>query len=111
MRRSSLFLLTVGSGLLALAALVVLGAVAGGRTDHSSEALAREVAMELRITDPCLFTEARYTRHLTLADFHAPLQEHPLSLEHFPSGSLARPPLALRSATVFREPEGGQARP
>lgn len=111
MRRSSLFLLTVGCGFLTLTALIVWGALAGGGADHPSLAPAREAAMALRITDPCLFTEARYTRHLALADVHAPLQEHPLSLEHFPSGSLVRPPLFLRSASTVGKPEEGKIRP
>jgi len=47
----------------------------------------------LQVTDLCLVTEARYTRHPALADHHAPFQEHPLALEHFPSGSLIQPSL------------------
>ncbi len=47
---------------------------------------------ELRPTDLCLFTEARYTRHLSQADLHSPFQDHPLSFEHFPSGSFVLPP-------------------
>jgi len=50
----------------------------------------------LHVTDLCLATEARYTRHPALADRHAPFQEHPLALEHFPSGSLILPPLPVR---------------
>lgn len=50
----------------------------------------------LHVTDLCLTTEARYTRHPALADRHAPFQEHPLALEHFPSGSLILPPLSGR---------------
>ena len=46
----------------------------------------------LRVTDLCLATEARYTRHPAMADRHAPFQEHPLALEHFPTGSLILPP-------------------
>lgn len=46
----------------------------------------------LGLTDLCLFTEARYTRHPSQADVFTPFQEHPASLEHFPSGSLAAPP-------------------
>ena len=46
----------------------------------------------LGLTDLCLFTDASYTRHLALADGHAPFQEHPACLEHFPAGSLAGPP-------------------
>ncbi len=41
----------------------------------------------LGISDLCLATEARYTRHLTLSDGIAPFMDHPVALEHFPSGS------------------------
>jgi hypothetical protein len=47
---------------------------------------------DLALTDLCLFTEARYTRHPSQADLHAPFQDHPGSFEHFPTGSLVRPP-------------------
>ena len=47
-----------------------------------------------QLTDLNLFNEARYTRHLSQADLHSPFQDHPTALEHFPSGSLARPPAA-----------------
>ena len=50
----------------------------------------------LHVTDLCLTTEARYTRHPAMADRHAPFQEHPLALEHFPSGSLILPTLPSR---------------
>lgn len=53
-----------------------------------------EIPAELRnlhLTDLCLSTEARYTRHPAMADHHAAFQEHPLALEHFPSGSLILP--------------------
>lgn len=56
------------------------------------QAAARLVA-RLRLTDLCLFTEARYTRHPSQADLHSPFQDHPLALEHFPSGSLLTPPI------------------
>ncbi len=46
----------------------------------------------LGLTDLALFTEARYTRHPSQADRFTPFQEHPVSLEHFPSGSIAAPP-------------------
>ena len=48
---------------------------------------------ELQLTDLSLSTEARYTRHPALADRHAAFQDHPLALEHFPSGSLILPHL------------------
>ena len=43
-------------------------------------------------SDLALFTEARYTRHLSQADLHTAFQDHPHALEHFPSGSLYPPP-------------------
>ncbi len=57
--------------------------------------LAQKAALvkNLRLTDLCLFTEARYTRHLSQADLNTAFQDHPLSLEHFPSGSFTQPPL------------------
>ena len=56
----------------------------------------RELVRRLELTDLCIFTEANYTRHLSQADIHVPFQDYPLSLEHFPSGSLFGPPLSLK---------------
>jgi hypothetical protein len=55
-----------------------------------------EMVQRLGLTDLCLFTEANYTRHLSQADLHTPFQDSPMSLEHFPSGSIAPPPPSLR---------------
>jgi hypothetical protein len=52
----------------------------------------RELVQTLGLTDICLFTEARYTRHLALADYSAAFQDHPGAWEHFPSGALVAPP-------------------
>lgn len=52
----------------------------------------RAVAQRNQLTDPALFTEARYTRHPSQADRHAAFQDHPMALEHFPTGSLMPPP-------------------
>ena len=51
---------------------------------------------DLQLTDLSLFTEARYTRHPSMADLHTPFQDHPLSLEHFPSGTLLVPPQHIK---------------
>jgi hypothetical protein len=51
---------------------------------------------DLGLTDLALFTEARYTRHLSQADWHTAFQDHPFAFEHFPSGSLHVPPHLLR---------------
>lgn len=56
----------------------------------------QHIIQSLHITDLCLFTEAGYTRHLSQADLFAPFQDHPLSIEHFPSGSMVSPPDSLK---------------
>jgi hypothetical protein len=56
----------------------------------------QRLVRRLELTDLCLSTEASYTRHLSQADFHTAFQDHPLSLEHFPSGSILQPPPHLR---------------
>ena len=60
-------------------------------------AAARELVRELQLTDICLFTEARYARHLSQADLHAAFQDSPMSFEHFPSGSLTLPPGGIKN--------------
>ncbi len=54
------------------------------------------VVGNLELTDLCLFTEARYTRHPSQADLHSAFQDHPVALDHFPAGSIAGPPAGLR---------------
>jgi len=61
--------------------------------DAESNSLARRV----KLTDLCLFTEARYTRHPAMADNHAAFQEHPAAFDHFPSGSILMPQKMNRS--------------
>ena len=46
----------------------------------------------LMISDLALWTEARYTRHPSQADFFTPFQDFPTSVEHFPAGSMVPPP-------------------
>nr|VFJ71216.1 MAG: hypothetical protein BECKFM1743C_GA0114222_105903 [Candidatus Kentron sp. FM]VFJ71617.1 MAG: hypothetical protein BECKFM1743A_GA0114220_105973 [Candidatus Kentron sp. FM]VFK18958.1 MAG: hypothetical protein BECKFM1743B_GA0114221_105853 [Candidatus Kentron sp. FM] len=60
------------------------------RRNSRCAALAYKAALvrSLELTDLALFTEARYTRHLTQADRHAPFQDYPHAFDHFPSGSL-----------------------
>ena len=66
------------------------------RADHDARFIQeRALVKEHGLTDLCLFTEARYTRHLSQADWHAPFQDHPFSIEHYPSGSLVAPPPRL----------------
>ena len=50
---------------------------------------------QLGLTDLVLFTEARYTRHPTQAYLQSAFQDHPVALEHFPTGSLMPPPAGI----------------
>jgi hypothetical protein len=95
MRRSSILFLVVAVQAAFFAAAMVHAGIASVR---SGPELRETTALveRLQLTDLCLFTEARYTRHPTQADRHAAFQDHPLSLEHFPSGSLLGPPAGLR---------------
>ena len=86
--------------------LALLGLFAGHATLRGRASLPelerkRQVVRHLRLTDLALFTEARYTRHPSQADLASAFQDHPFSLEHFPSGSLVAPAvlgLAVRPA-------------
>lgn len=91
MRKSTAFLLfTLGSATL-LALLLLSGRYGAGEAGAMREA-SRIAVGRLQLTDLCLFTEARYTRHPSMADLHSAFQDHPMALDHFPSGSLATPP-------------------
>ena len=94
-RRSAVFCALVGL-LLALAALALV--YAGHLRGRGEEAFAaaRALVEAYDLTDPSLFTEARYTRHPSVADLHSAFQDSPLAPEHFPSGSLVAPPAGLR---------------
>jgi hypothetical protein len=91
MRTSSVCLSLIGALALLFAAMVAHAAAQqapAARQRQPSAALVRR----LGLTDLCLFTEARYTRHPAMADRHAAFQDHPAGLDHFPSGSLVAPP-------------------
>jgi hypothetical protein len=94
MRRSSLFAFYI-SLLCGLLLLSLLDAAIRGRGANGELAQMRAQVAAWELTDLALFTEARYTRHLSQADYHTPFQDHPLALEHFPSGSLVMPPALL----------------
>jgi len=79
---------------LAAAALGIHGLLAVHRAGPTL-ACVSSLVRALRLTDLCLFTEASYTRHLSMADLNTPFQDSPLTFEHFPSGSLASAPRHL----------------
>jgi hypothetical protein len=91
MRPSTRYLAATATAIL-LCLGVTLHAQLLQRHAEARRAVRARLVRELGLTDLCLFTEARYTRHPAMADLHAPFQEHPVALEHFPSGSLVTPP-------------------
>lgn len=90
-RNSDLFFGSLLIGVL-LVLLMFIDAGVSQRIDTRLVQERREIVGVLGLTDLCLFTEARYTRHPSMADVHTPFQDHPLALEHFPSGSLMTVP-------------------
>lgn len=90
-RKSSIFLLFLIGGFVLLA-LAGIHAAFQSRSDLIRLEQEAEFIKKFQLTDLCLMTEARYTRHPSQADRHSPFQSHPLALEHFPSGSVIRPP-------------------
>lgn len=97
MRKSDLFLIYMGM-LMAAALLSMVDAGIRSRLATENLESMRQQVKALELTDLSLFTEARYTRHLSQADHHTPFQDHPFALEHFPSGSLVTPPALLRDS-------------
>ena len=95
LRKSSLALTLAGVGML-LIGLMFTHAYLQRQADLPSIDAVAGVVANLELTDLALFTEARYTRHLSQADLQSAFQDHPTALEHFPTGSIAGPPAGLR---------------
>src|SRR4030067_1531572 len=95
MRKSHFFLLYLIFSMVC-GSLMLVHASLRSRADLPLLREKAEMVKRLDLTDLCFFTEASYTRHLSQADLHTPFQDCPMSLEHFPSGSLAAPPPGLR---------------
>lgn len=94
MRNSSLFFLTLSLEIIVLSMLLV-HATLSQNSQQTNLVEKATLVKALQLTDLCIFTEARYTRHLSQADLNTAFQDHPLSLEHFPSGSFTQPLLSI----------------
>ena len=94
--RPSTFFLAITALNIMLFSLLMLHARTKPAEALAIQSSCAELVEELLLTDLCLFTEARYTRNPAMADLHSPFQDHPLSLEHFPSGSLVMPPAIIK---------------
>ena len=95
MRKSSLFFLYLFVQALVLGGLLTHAAYKS-EGDAGSLQEKANLVRKFGLTDLSLFTEASYTRHLSLADFHTAFQNSPMALEHFPSGSLVTHPQAAK---------------
>ena len=61
--------------------------------DLKSDRVLQKIAVAgLGLTDLCVATEARYTRHPAVSDPMAPFMDHPGAIEHFPTGSFWNAP-------------------
>lgn len=92
MRKSTVYLIFTALSGMALILLMALYPVRSMEAHRESLHEQKQLVRQLEVTDLCLFTEARYTRHLSQADLHSAFQDHPVALEHFPSGSIVFPP-------------------
>ena len=93
MRKSTLYLIATAAAAVLLCFFFFIVPLLPLSSTTAQELNERaHLVQSLRITDLCLCTEASYTRHLSQADLFAPFQDHPLALEHFPSGSITSPP-------------------
>jgi len=94
-RKSTICILFMVACCLTLAGLLVVHPLIRAEAHRSALEESRQLVRSLGLTDLCLFTEARYTRHLSQSDLNAPFQDHPFAFEHYPSGSLVDPPRYL----------------
>lgn len=70
----------------------------------------QQLVKNLMLTDLSLWTEARYSRHPSQADFFAPFQDFPAAIERFPAGSLTAP-AAIYSLSPTAGSNGKSSRP
>ena len=95
MRKSTIYLTFITCCIIALALLFSIHPLLTAPYHNKILAEKKQLVQKLGLTDLCLFTEARYTRHLSQADLHSAFQDHPMAFEHFPSGSVALPTVLI----------------
>jgi hypothetical protein len=79
-------------GLIVVVAGGLVATAVSGDDGPARRERTRALVAALALSDPALFTEARYTRNPALADLHSAFQDGPASLDHFPTGSLVVAP-------------------
>jgi len=94
--------------------LVLLALLVSGRTALESRQAElqekRAIVQRLMLTDVAYWTEARYTRNPSQADYFSAFQDFPSSLEHFPAGSIIAPAhIHERTEIMVRKSNAGAA--
>ncbi len=92
MRKSTLYITSMLICSAVLICLLSIHPMLSAKQQKKAMEKKKELVRILQLTDLSLFTEARYTRHISQADLSSAFQDHPISFEHFPSGSLTQPP-------------------
>ena len=95
MRNSTVFLLSICFGM-GFFSLMLIHSQLRINADRSLLEQEAKLVEKFDLTDLCLCTEATYARHPSQADRYAAFQDHPISLEHFPEGSLIVPPSQVK---------------
>jgi hypothetical protein len=108
-RKSDVFLAAMGVGLY-LVMHLMLHSYFASRSGMPSISACKELVEKYGLADLCLFTDAQYSRNPVLTDLSAPFQDHPVSLEHFPSGMLLPPPVRMAIAGEARNSEEDSSR-
>jgi hypothetical protein len=93
MRKSTIYLTFITGCITVLAFLLLVHPHLNAQYYAKARQQKEQLVKKLGLTDLCLFTEARYTRHLSQADLFSAFQDSPMAFEHFPSGSLTLPPI------------------
>jgi hypothetical protein len=91
MNRHKSFLRLLAVLLLVVGVMIGRGALKRRSADREGFLGNREVAEVLLLTDLAFFTEARYTRHPSQADYFSAFQSFPGALDYFPAGSIIGP--------------------
>lgn len=91
MIKGKLFIVIVVIECCALLALFLHGSAAQQFSREGPLAAKRALVTHLGLTDFAIWTEARYTRHPSQADFFSAFQDFPGSPDHFPAGSIIAP--------------------
>jgi hypothetical protein len=91
MIKSTLFIVITMTEILIVSSLFIYSLTVQEGNWRSKLEAQRELVGRLDLTDFSIWTEARYTRHPSQADFFSPFQDFPSSFEHFPAGSIIAP--------------------